>query len=282
MTDILASVVPDWPQRELERAILAIGTAAFDQVMINCLLCVSRADYCFVCLLPQDRRPTGLLSGGKISDRLSRRLTEAYVDDNYRQDPNLLHVDACTVPSGTLILPFAIRRAYRRSYWDCFFKRARVLDKFATVSRQKDDRWLYSNFYRQAGSERFSSQDIERVRAFGPLLDATVTRHFIQLFRPLEEVANDNATNPARLVAKVASEASLTQREQEICTQIVFGYTSEGIALRLGISINSVLSYRKRAYAKLGITSANELFARALKSSSQELAVTCAGCRTTN
>ncbi|PVX85882.1 helix-turn-helix domain-containing protein [Paraburkholderia unamae] len=54
--------------------------------------------------------------------------------------------------------------------------------------------------------------------------------------------------------------ASLTTRERTVCVGILTGYTSEGIALNLGISINSVLTYRKRVYEKLGITSQNELF----------------------
>ena len=35
--------------------------------------------------------------------------------------------------------------------------------------------------------------------------------------------------------------------------------SSEAIALTLGISVNTVLTYRKRAYTRLGICSQNEL-----------------------
>ncbi len=55
---------------------------------------------------------------------------------------------------------------------------------------------------------------------------------------------------------------ALTQREAEICASIALGYTTLGISLKLGISINTVATHRKRAYAKLGISSQNELFAR--------------------
>jgi len=40
---------------------------------------------------------------------------------------------------------------------------------------------------------------------------------------------------------------------------VMMGRNSEAIALALGISVNSVLTYRKRAYAWLGISSRNEL-----------------------
>jgi LuxR family transcriptional regulator, activator of tox operons len=51
----------------------------------------------------------------------------------------------------------------------------------------------------------------------------------------------------------------LKRRESDVCIGIVRGKSSEAIALALGISVNTVLTYRKRAYARLGISSHNEL-----------------------
>lgn len=48
-------------------------------------------------------------------------------------------------------------------------------------------------------------------------------------------------------------------REIDVCEGILQGVSSEGIALRLNVSINTVRTYRKRAYARLGISSQNEL-----------------------
>lgn len=51
----------------------------------------------------------------------------------------------------------------------------------------------------------------------------------------------------------------LTDREREVCALIALGVSSEGIALRLALRLNTVLTYRKRAYKRLGISSQNEL-----------------------
>ena len=51
----------------------------------------------------------------------------------------------------------------------------------------------------------------------------------------------------------------LARRELDVCVGIMRGKSSEAIALALGISVNTVLTYRKRAYTRLGITSHNEL-----------------------
>jgi DNA-binding CsgD family transcriptional regulator len=47
--------------------------------------------------------------------------------------------------------------------------------------------------------------------------------------------------------------------------RFVSGLSSEAISADLGISLHSTLTYRKRAYEKLDISSQNELFAIALR-----------------
>lgn len=61
-------------------------------------------------------------------------------------------------------------------------------------------------------------------------------------------------------VAILEDAPQLTPREAEICSGIILGYTVVGLSLNLGISINTVATHRKRAYAKLKISSQNELF----------------------
>lgn len=50
-----------------------------------------------------------------------------------------------------------------------------------------------------------------------------------------------------------------------VCLRILSGLSSEAISADLDISIHSTLTYRKRAYDKLGISSQNELFGIVLK-----------------
>jgi DNA-binding CsgD family transcriptional regulator len=53
----------------------------------------------------------------------------------------------------------------------------------------------------------------------------------------------------------------LTVRESDVLSRVMLGVSSEGIALDLGIGLNSVLTYRKHACARLGVSSQVELFA---------------------
>lgn len=51
----------------------------------------------------------------------------------------------------------------------------------------------------------------------------------------------------------------LTEREIQVHAGIVCGLSSNAIAASLGLSVNTVLTHRRRAYAKLGVSSLNEL-----------------------
>ncbi|MGO9356321.1 MAG: helix-turn-helix transcriptional regulator [Xanthobacteraceae bacterium] len=53
----------------------------------------------------------------------------------------------------------------------------------------------------------------------------------------------------------------LSAREREVCALIVCGYSVEAIALQMKVSRATVVTFRKRAYAKLSIASRGELFA---------------------
>jgi DNA-binding CsgD family transcriptional regulator len=52
----------------------------------------------------------------------------------------------------------------------------------------------------------------------------------------------------------------LTARELDVVVRALYGLTAEGTALDLDIKTSSVITYRKRAYERLGISSLNELF----------------------
>lgn len=49
------------------------------------------------------------------------------------------------------------------------------------------------------------------------------------------------------------------RRENQVCARIIYGMSSTGIALELGISEETVMTYRKRIYGRLNIATQREL-----------------------
>jgi DNA-binding CsgD family transcriptional regulator len=110
-----------------------------------------------------------------------------------------------------------------------------------------------------SGLAGFEQVILVRVAATAPLVTAAILRHHMGT---ATEQANCCSAQHNSIIGERFLQgpfSSLAERERSVCSGIVDGFISEAIAL--GISINSVLSYRKRAYSKLGNTSSNELFA---------------------
>jgi hypothetical protein len=229
----------------LDQAILSINTPAFDEAIIRGLRLAARADHCFIAMVAPNSRPECLFIGGTIGPELIRDMVQAYVGDFYRADPNIREIEGCQGPAVGMLLPLKFKDGYTRLYHDRFFRRASVTDKFA-IAIKLADRWFYSDFYRLGRHGRFSDPDIARITAIAPVFTAAITRH-LELEEHEREAARDQLELSA-LLECAPSFDRLTSRERAVCLHILGGYTSEAIGLRLEISVNSVLSYRKRAY----------------------------------
>lgn len=84
------------------------------------------------------------------------------------------------------------------------------------------------------------------------------------LRRPVAAAFRRHASlTDSRLRGNPSGAETLTARERDICDLMLQGCSSEAIALRLSISRHTVKDHRKHIFAKLGISSLAELFARA-------------------
>jgi len=119
---------------------------------------------------------------------------------------------------------------------------------------------LALNLYRLDSTGAFSRQELAQMDALAPLLAALAARHVATLGMQLR--SRDRGDRIDAFSARLhAISGSLTPREREVLARVMLGMTSQGIALDLGVGLNTVLTYRKRAYARLGVTGQAELFA---------------------
>jgi LuxR family transcriptional regulator, activator of tox operons len=139
--------------------------------------------------------------------------------------------------------------AYRH---DCYSS-VDLIDRFSIIRRHKDE-IIRLNLYRSARRGRFAAADLAPVLECGDVILALLAKHDAQRL-PLDQSTEADvfAERLRRIVPQLAP------RERDVCVGIIQGMSSEAIALGLGISVNTVLTYRKRAYARLGISSHNEL-----------------------
>jgi DNA-binding CsgD family transcriptional regulator len=146
----------------------------------------------------------------------------------------------------------------------------RLWDRFGLVDRLSalallDGHWTALNFYRDASVGAFTPRDARRFADLCALLLALLRRHLAAL-RPAAAGGTAARVPPETAAALLAQlPVRLSPREREVCALTLAGHTREGAGLALGIADSSVATLRERAYRKLQIHSAGELFALCLQ-----------------
>lgn len=134
---------------------------------------------------------------------------------------------------------------YRR---DCY-ERAEVIERL-TLYHQGDPR-IVAGLYRTRESGPFPLACLERIEALAPLLMAILVKHLrlmtahepVPLHPPLRQIAD-------RLLQ---SGYALSAREAEISAGLLLGRTHRELSERTGLAPSSIITYRQRAYRKLGV-----------------------------
>jgi DNA-binding CsgD family transcriptional regulator len=243
---------------DIAPAVLAIGRPDFPKALLGTLRRVADVGHCMVFSFVGERATRCLLDVGNIP--IGADLGAAYSEHFHRADPDrdaIFHAQPSVEP---ILLPTFARRMYSDNYRKIFFEDSNIVDKFATAI-WVGDTCFYVNFYRIISQGRFTASELRRLSGIAPAVSAAVARHFQHDGAP----SGDPACKLKSLFATSAPLAGLTGREQEVCLRILSGFSSEAISADLGISLHSTLTYRKRAYDKLGISAQNELFAIVLR-----------------
>ena len=135
--------------------------------------------------------------------------------------------------------------AWRRS----IFEDHHLRGKFSLIYAPADGQVISLNLYRDADQGEFDEAAAERLLAVAPLV-RQVHRHALGLGSRLPAVADRVGPAEQRLMGLGKG---LTPRECAVCARIASGMSTEGIALDLGVASSTVVTLRKRGYAKLGV-----------------------------
>lgn len=170
--------------------------------------------------------------------RLGQRLASDYLDGWFRQDPLVAQVLALLPGQVDVIRIDPQTSPMSAPYRARFYSDPGLDGKWAVLAAGEGLR-LAINLYRRDMHDWQPEETILRVLARLALL------HFAQ---------RDAGGVPDALMA-------LSERERDVCLGVLAGKKAEVIANDLGVAPTSVVTYRRRAYDKLGISSRGELFA---------------------
>lgn len=134
-----------------------------------------------------------------------------------------------------------------------FFQQAGIVERLSIIQRG-ESAWRVINVARHKSGGAFTDREVDALVGLAclalPMLPLNRRRAEMRPARPAAVEYRLRHLFPA-----------LTRREQEVCARATMGLSVEATALDLGIAKTSVMTYRRRGYQRLGITSVQELCA---------------------
>lgn len=244
-----------------------IGRPDFGRRFRECFSSALDVDQCTVFLFDDDKAEAVVAESRTDGFRhLVHELSESYVETGFKGDPMRTRIGE--LQSGAAeVLTLNPDELQDPEYRAQFYDRPNIRQELALLARF-GGQGLYVAFYREHRSSDFTPDD-------AGLLES-LTEPTIQVLKKHVEFAGCNAPmsrpqQPADRIGIIEEQLraamlddchGLTPREAEVCVGIVLGYTVLGISSNLGITANTVATHRKRAYAKMQISSQNELFSK--------------------
>ena len=188
-------------------------------------------------------------------------LPTSYLAGAYLLDPfHELHLNGAA--AGLCRLQQVAPDSFQRSrYYLEYYRETTILDELTYVVRPTPGLSLNLCLGPDRSSGRpFAAAEIAAARRLEPVVLALAERHWARLSEGTGQAAGRDV--PAGVVAALAGQGiRLSPRQAEVALLVLRGHSSGSIALRLGVSAQTVKVFRRQLYARCGISSQAELFA---------------------
>lgn len=237
----------------LGAAVSAIGESAFERCLLTYLNTICGAEHFALLDCSQDI-PSYTLSGSLVESDIARIQTKIYIDCNFwRQDEAFAKARHDGRDGRPSLIRMDVRALPRNDFRARCYDRQRIRDRFLL----SDSKALVS-ILRGERNGTFSSEDRDRLNFVGPLILSVVKKHAETLCR---QAKAGQALHSLGVIEDCIAKAPemFPRRELEVCARIIYGMTTLGISLDLGIAEETVTTYRRRAYNRLSIACQREL-----------------------
>jgi DNA-binding CsgD family transcriptional regulator len=243
------------PERDLEDVIAVLGEQDFPAHLLHYLNCMVRADQVEIMRLKDGRLENfgakSLGGDGNAVDELN-----LYIAQYWQLDP-LIRAACEKIDARPTIGRMEVGQLAPSALRDMLYCRRGVCDRLIVHGPGiGGDVIVSASRFKRNGA--FGELDIARLKMAASAVLSVAAKHVSLVSREQEL---PYALSSLAAIQDCMSQAgdTLTPREVEVCARILHGISSLGIALELDIGEETVKTYRKRAYARLGIGTQREL-----------------------
>ena len=254
------SIASSRQRPDLSSVVNTLGRAEFGQELTDQLRMVTGADIVSAFEFSTDNKPNYLLGGGRTPPeaRFSEAAGQRYASGYWRFDRALGNVLSSSSRFRYKIL---FQRCYdipNKEYRSYCYDSHEVLER-ASIFANTGNLPVMLNLYRCKPTGPFDSRGISEIEQSGELLCALIAKH-TELVSAISGLNSQPNIGEAGRDLREAC-LGLSLQEIEVCAGLLAGFTYKEIAQRRNLKLSSVVTYRKRAYMKLGIIDREDLHA---------------------
>lgn len=251
-----SGVLEHWPESVyLGKAVSMIGEADFETHVLTYLNMVCGAEY-FALMDCSQGAPIYTMSGSLGGTDIACIQTKIYIGSNFWREDGAFAKARCDGRDGKpSLVRMDVKALPRSDFREHCYDRRRMRDRLL-LSDSKD----VVSILRSEKRGTFTSEDCNRLHVAGPFILSLLKKHQEMRWR---QANAGQALSSLDVIEDCITKApeKFSRREVEVCARIIYGMTSMGIALDLGISEQTATTYRRRAYQRLSIACQRELLA---------------------
>lgn len=247
----------------LGKCIESIGGDEFHGNLVEALRSLVAIDFSVVFAYRNEDRPVCL--GHTYSPEQRVIFVDDYLKGPYLLDP---FFKACKnrFDSGLYRLhDIAPDRFLQSEYYRSYYKRTGLAEEICYIFYLPPGPAAVISLMRSNENSRFSAREFRLLEKISPIVISLAKQQWqgAEAFfdsNPDISQSNDDHSLIEKAVEELFSDR-ITPRETQVIAQVLEGHSSESIAKTLGISVGTVRIHRRNIYAKLQISSQQELFA---------------------
>lgn len=203
-----------------------------------------------------------------LSHTFTPRQKVVFVDD-YLKGPYLLDpfFTACgrkADPGLSRLRDIAPDRFYQSEYYRSYYTQTGLSEEICYTLYLPKGVAIVISLMRSGESSRFSARECRILGSVTPVVVSLAKRHWQDIPGKfdLETSVNTRQNDREKIETTVNARIGrrITPREAQVAGQVLEGHSSEAIAKSLGITAGTVRIHRRNIYAKLQISSQQELF----------------------
>lgn len=183
-----------------------------------------------------------LLSRNFGSVTKGHSIAQKYLSHGFERDPLLKEMNNLKASEDIVFWGQECSDRMDEDYRRTYFEDVGVSEKVAVLNRTSGKRFCV-NFYRKLNRPKFENSD-QIPKSIWSILAQICLTHLL--------CDTDNY--------EIGPLSILSEKERQVCSGILKGKKTEQIAADYDIAVSTAITYKRRAYQKLGISSRSALF----------------------